>query len=82
LDIQGNDTDDLRSSMISISKEGKKIDITDIITIDLSPSLRCNISLSTSDTLAKLPPQLKPPLLEASIPIIPTAPIVPESVEQ
>jgi hypothetical protein len=44
--------------------------------------LQCNLSLPTSDTLAKLPPQLKPPLLEASIPTIPTAPVVPLSVEQ
>ena len=58
LDIQGNDTGHLRSSMTLISKEGKKVDVTDITTLNINsgPSLRCNMSLPTSDTLAKLPP--------------------------
>jgi hypothetical protein len=82
LDIQGNDTGrHLMSSTASISKEGKKV-VSDNNNLPLSSGLRFNLSLPTSDTLAKLPPQLKPPLLETPIPTIPTAPIVPPSVEQ
>ena len=84
LDIQGNDIGrQSRSSTASISKEGKKVDVANINDMRLQPSgLRCNLSLPTSDTLAKLPPQLKPPLLEAPVPTIPTAPVVRLSVEQ
>jgi hypothetical protein len=83
LDTQGNDIGHhLRSSTPSVSKEGKKVDVTDITTRDLNTSLRCNLSLPTSDTLAKLPPHLKPPLLESPIPTMSTAPVVPPSAEQ
>jgi hypothetical protein len=84
LDIQGNDTGHLRSSTASISKEGKKVvDVADINDRRFQPSgLRHNLSLPTSDTLAKLPPQLKPPLLEEPVPTMPSASVVPLSVEQ
>jgi hypothetical protein len=47
----------------------------------LNSSLRRNLSLPINP-LAKLPHQPKPPLLEATVPIIPTAPVVPLSIEQ
>jgi hypothetical protein len=81
LDIQGNDTSHLRSSTASISKEEKKV-VSDNNNLVLDSSLRCNLSLPTSDTLAELLPQLKPPLLVVLIPTMPTTPVVPLSVEQ
>jgi hypothetical protein len=52
LDIQGNDTGPLRSSTASISKEGKKV-VTDNNKLMFNSSLRCTLSLPTSDILAK-----------------------------
>ena len=77
LDIQGNDTGHhLRSSTASISKEGKMVDVHRINDLALNTSsLRCNLSLRTSDILPRLPPQLKPPLLEALIPTMPMSPV-------
>ena len=52
--------------------------------VDVPPdsSLRYNLSLRTSDIPAKLPPQLKSPLLKALIPTMPTVPVVRPSDEE
>jgi hypothetical protein len=51
--------------------------VSDNNNLVLDSSLPCNLSLPTSDTtVAKLPPQLKPPLLEAPVPTMPAAEII------
>jgi hypothetical protein len=72
----------MRYPTVPVSKEGKIIDVSTINYQVLNPLDRyyhedtqylCDMSLNTSNIeVAMISSQLQPPLLEASLPIIPT----------